>query len=201
MNNIFKVSSRFAGLTDDMYEKVDISKNKNKNVKKERTRFKEDEVLFKENDFPELTVSVNQQPSVMNYANKVLHNNISVQKKEPLINEGCVIYKRDPITRKTDVIRHPKDVERANREKEIKITKNIIKGTNQLVELYERKTSQFIEINGYDIWEKTFKYPNWQEYEAGSEESDDNDSSDEQCSEDDIIEYEQPYNLDEYDYR
>jgi len=35
-----------------------------------------------------------------------------------------------------------------------------------IVDLYEKRTDEFIELNGYDTWEKMFKYPNWQEREA-----------------------------------
>lgn len=35
-----------------------------------------------------------------------------------------------------------------------------------LVDLHEKRTEEYIELNGYDIWEKMFKYPNWQEREA-----------------------------------
>ena len=60
-----------------------------------------------------------------------------------------------------------------------------------LVELHEKRTNEYIELNGYDVWEKMFKYPNWEEREAYLYEIDDvEDTSDEDDNE----------NYDEYDY-
>ena len=36
---------------------------------------------------------------------------------------------------------------------------------NALCDLYEKRTAEYIELYGYDIWEKTFKLPNWEDEE------------------------------------
>lgn len=59
-----------------------------------------------------------------------------------------------------------------------------------LCDLHERRTKEFIDLYGYDTWEKTFKSPNWreeeeylermeEEYEAQMEEEDDDDYNEE----------------------
>ena len=58
-----------------------------------------------------------------------------------------------------------------------------------LCDLHERRTQDFIELYGYDTWEKTFKWPNWEEdaayfdkldeeYEAQMAEDDDYEEDD-----------------------
>lgn len=37
---------------------------------------------------------------------------------------------------------------------------------NGLVNLHERRTNEHIELNGYEMWEKMFKSPDWSEREA-----------------------------------
>jgi hypothetical protein len=65
-----------------------------------------------------------------------------------------------------------------------------------LVELHEKRTNEYIELNGYDVWEKMFKYPNWEEREAYLYEIDDvEDTSDE----DDNENYDDYDDYDEYD--
>ena len=49
----------------------------------------------------------------------------------------------------------------------------------ELVELHERRTREFIELNGYDVWERMFKCRDWREWEARFE-----DESDEDCDDD-----------------
>jgi len=41
---------------------------------------------------------------------------------------------------------------------------------NELVDLHERRTNEHIELNGYETWEKMFKFPDWREYETYLEE-------------------------------
>jgi hypothetical protein len=62
---------------------------------------------------------------------------------------------------------------------------------NALCELHERRTQEYIDLYGYDNWEKTFKSPNWEEeeeywerldeeYEALMEEEDEDEEYDEE---------------------
>ena len=38
-----------------------------------------------------------------------------------------------------------------------------------LTELYEKRTNEYIELNGYDTWEHMFKFPDWREREQEQE--------------------------------
>jgi len=71
-------------------------------------------------------------------------------------------------------------------EKEI-----ILDIVDTLVELHEKRTEEYIELNGYDIWEKMFKYPNWEERESYLYEEDETSDEDEEDEED--------YDYDDYD--
>ena len=42
-----------------------------------------------------------------------------------------------------------------------------------LCDLHERRTKEYIDLHGYDNWERTFKSPNWEEEEAYLERMDD----------------------------
>jgi hypothetical protein len=57
-------------------------------------------------------------------------------------------------------------------EDEEEISINVL---NALVELHERRTQEYIEFNGYDTWEKMFKFPGWREREAELEDDSDED--------------------------
>lgn len=161
-------NSRFAGLVEDIRDE----KNENKYEKKIK-QFKE-----KEDEFPTLTVvnkkvHAKKEPSQLDYS-KLKGIMDPVTNKEPSFGEGWVVYKRDPITRNTIIYPSKSNSNSDN------INDTQEKGSKRLVELYEKRTNQFIEINGYDTWEKMFKYPGWQEYEAESEEEDDTSESGEE---------------------
>ena len=47
---------------------------------------------------------------------------------------------------------------------------------NALAELHHKRTDQFIELNGYDVWEKMFKCPDWMEREIQLDDDSDYDS-------------------------
>jgi hypothetical protein len=70
---------------------------------------------------------------------------------------------------------------------------------NKLVDLYEKRTEEYIELNGYDTWEKMFKYPNWREREAYLYEIEESeDTSDDENNEN--YENDDEYYDDYYDY-
>ena len=56
-----------------------------------------------------------------------------------------------------------------------------------LCDLHERRTKEYIDLHGYDNWERTFKSPNWEEEEAYLERMDD-EYEDQMASDDDEYE-------------
>jgi hypothetical protein len=134
---------------------------------------------FTIDNYPELvsnkkeTVVTNQEQTYIEKLKKINEVKDENKEDEPELKEGWISIKRDKSTnklvikKKTIPIKKPEIL-----EEEIAI--NVI---NVLVELHERRTEEYIELNGYDAWEKNFKFPDWREKEAELEEDD----SDEEC--------------------
>jgi hypothetical protein len=103
------------------------------------------------------------------------------------LKEGWVLFKRDPITNKTIIKRHPEkeylESHNSAKSEQENINETMNKIIKTLSELHERRTNEFIELNGYDTWEKMFKFPGWREREAELENTSD--------SEDDYYENEE----------
>jgi hypothetical protein len=134
---------------------------------------------FTIDNYPELVsnkkenVVTNQEQTYIEKLKKINEVKDENKEDEPELKEGWISIKRDKSTnklvikKKTIPIKKPEIL-----EEEIAI--NVI---NVLVELHERRTEEYIELNGYDAWEKNFKFPDWREKEAELEEDD----SDEEC--------------------
>lgn len=75
----------------------------------------------------------------------------------------------------------------------------LLDAVDALIELHEKRTEEYIELNGYDVWEKMFKYPNWEEREAYLEEEDETDDSSEENDDEYHDEYYDEYYDDYYD--
>jgi len=131
-------------------------------------------------NFPEL-ISINEKKSSsdnkMNFANIIKNIEIvcDVKKDEENLNEentdeeyknlkpGWTLLKRDKITGKTIIKHKPTDreieEEKLRREKtDNEIAYDIAK---RLAELYEKRTDEYIELWGYDEWERLFRFPNY----------------------------------------
>lgn len=169
--NSFKSEKRienFRELNEIDREKRRIEKEKQDKIKKERDE-REKEIITKEllniNNFPELVVTKNNEER-MNYLEKIK----TEQKKDLIIDPdlvnlkpGWLLIKKNKITGEIIMKSHPDNnndifVKRDKTDKEI--ANDII---NTLVKLHEKRTQEYIELNGYDTWEKMFKFPNWQE--------------------------------------
>lgn len=141
----------------------------------------EKERIYKESlkieNFPELTPTLKKE---------VIENTIKISYIEKLKKEeddnqlrdyedsylknlkpGWLLLKRDPITRKTIFKYHPetplgiKEKEKQKTDQEI-----MTEICSALAKLYEKRTQEYIELYGYDTWEKMFKFPDWKEREA-----------------------------------
>jgi len=94
------------------------------------------------------------------------------------LKPGWLLIKKDKLTNKIimkEKVSNNKTPEILE-ENEQEIAINII---NALAELYERRTKEYIELNGYDTWEKMFKFRDWREREAELEDDSDEDYEDE----------------------
>ena len=152
---------------------------------KEKERLKQESLKIE--NFPDLVIHSKkelQKPS-MNFIEMIKKEDIDsnlTDKDNDLENlkEGWILFKRDPITRKTITKRHPNDILREIQEKQnsVKSEQEIInENMNEIIkalaELHERRTNEFIEMYGYDTWEKMFKFPGWREWEEEFEDMDD----------------------------
>lgn len=57
--------------------------------------------------------------------------------------------------------------------------------------LHQDRTNAYIELNGYDTWERVFKFPNWIEWETKYEDDSDDNSEQETSDEEYNSEYEE----------
>ncbi len=146
---------------------------------------------FTIDNYPELvsnnkeTVVVNQEQTYIEKLKKV--NEVKNENKddEPELKEGWISIKRDKSTNKIVIKSKTIPIEKPQiLEEEIAI--NVL---NALVGLHERRTEEYIELYGYDAWEKTFKFPDWREREAELEDDD----SDEEYDDDDYDDSEEEY--------
>lgn len=218
MSNIFKSNSRFSALLDDKNdfkkEKEKQRKNEIKSEKKE-TRFKrsdEKEILnidiLSLNNFPELISSVKKNDN--KEQNQTFSTYMDALKKKEEVKDiiddpdlvnlepGWLLMKKDPQTRNTIMKYGIGTVfyeEPKRTEKEI-----ILDIVDTLVELHENRTEEYIELNGYDVWEKMFKYPNWEEKESYLYEEDESSDENEDDENDKYNEYYDDYDdYDDYD--
>jgi len=179
MRNSFKPNSRFGFLIDEIDKlptvKLDDNKksvplppssslppsNKKENTFKNSKTSRKNEIIITMDSFPELISSKQTTTSVQTntgYADKL---KIEVEKtvepndsSEPDLEPGWVILKRE--NGKTVIKRNLLD---DAKERENEWTREVI---DALVSLHEKRTQEYIDSYGYDSWEKTFKYPNWE---------------------------------------
>jgi hypothetical protein len=187
-------------LTENEERRKEQEKERMENEKIEKERKREEALNF--NNFPDLIIQENKkqiknEKQSMSFIEKIIKNddqssNISKNNDPDLDNlkPGWILLKRDFNTGKTIIKRNPVD---ENKEKLILIQneRNDSKIANQifknLTELHEKRTQEYIELYGYDTWEKMFKCPNWRELEAEFEDSDSEESD--QDIEDESDEY------------
>jgi len=199
-----KSNKVYAGASKE--ETVNYFKSPPANHNKNREPVQEKQVVLNINDFPSLSDVVKDTKNIKNkcsYANKLKNEKQSV---EPDTNEikpvdpdlakievGWSLLKRDPITRKTLIINHPENNQdetldkndgnnsRVTGKSEKQIANEIM---NSLIDLHVKRREEYIELNGYEMWEKIFKFPNWQEDEMYYDSDSDEDEEDEYENED-----------------
>ena len=178
MSNIFKTNSRFAVLAETNNSRNNNnnnSRNRNNNNSRNnnnkslhlRDENVKKEIVLVAEDFPELCapkLTNNIPTNLISFSDK-LKTEIKHEEKIDLkmyidlelenLKPGWSLLKYDPESRKTiiktkDCI-HLLEQVKSNNEKIY----------DSLVELYKKQTEDFIELWGYDEWEKTFIFPNY----------------------------------------
>ena len=173
MSNIFKTNSRFSSLIEENEKdkKPIILKNENRRQNNDQVRrYREiEEKTFKVlgekekktaplisiNDFPEL-ISINNKKTSSNQINflNLIKKAETKCKEEKIINE----IKLDK-NLKPESILLKKDLIPPYRKEEIKeVAYEVFK---KLEELYEKRTNKYIELWGYDEWERMFMFSNY----------------------------------------
>ena len=101
---------------------------------------------------------------------------------DPDLNDlkpGNILIKMDPVTRKIITKTHPNDKRKEIVKSEKELAYEVI---NNLVKLHEKRTQEYIELYGYDTWEKMFKFQNWEEENC----SDSDDESDDEYNDNEL---------------
>ena len=154
-------------------------------ARKEEEETRKQKALTPDN-FPDLVSNKKETTAILqdqNYLEKLKKVDVKDENKDidpdlKNLKPGWILIKKDKITNKiimkgnVPVPNTPEILE----EDEEEISINVL---NALVELHERRTQEYIEINGYDTWEKMFKFPDWREREAELEDDSDEDYQDE----------------------
>ena len=173
MSNTFKTNSRFSSLIEENEKdkKPILLKNENRRQNNDQARrYREiEEKTFKVlgekekktaplisiNDFPEL-ISINNKKTSSNQINflNLIKKAETKCKEEKIINE----IKLDK-NLKPESILLKKDLIPPYRKEEIKeVAYEVFK---KLEELYEKRTNKYIELWGYDEWERMFMFSNY----------------------------------------
>lgn len=130
----------------------------------------------------------NEESKNISYIEKLKKENEDIKQNiDPdleILKPGWVLLKKDKNSNKIIRKYHPETKQELTIEEKTdqEIGINII---NALVELHERRTREFIELNGYDTWEKMYKFPNWQEEEENYSDSE-NETEEEDNIDDDL---------------
>ena len=136
-------------------------KEKNKKIKEEA----EKKTLAIEN-FPNLLGNIkNTQNEIItptDFIDKVkfVKPVIESNNLENLIKPGWVEIKRDPISKRIITTRNTKSIY-DNDNNNNNDNNNVDSVLEALVDLHERRTEEYINMWGYDTWETTFTYPNY----------------------------------------
>jgi hypothetical protein len=204
------------GFRDRRYDERDSQKYKEQREAREKARleFEEKEKertqqeMLKIENFPDLICEkkqIKQSEPAMSFIEKIKTNDQITKTNNKVIDpdlqnlkEGVILLKYDRKTGKTITKKHPNDEEKERlnlkklEEEEKEIPKRVAK---RLADLYEKRTNYYIELYGYDTWEKMFKFPGWREWEA---ELNDNDSDEEDNDSNEYDESDNYYN--DYEY-
>lgn len=189
-NDGFRERRQKRYLTEDEFKKVreeykvlDIAK---KEFEKQEDDRRKHESLKIEN-FPELILNkknreLNQGHNYIEKLKNVLAvttDNKNIDNDLVNLQHGCILIKKNKLTGKTSIYGKAPDMQK----KEIMEEEIAIKVINELSCLHERRSEEYIRLNGYDAWEKNFKSNGWREWEARYEDESDYDDEHEDTEE------------------
>jgi hypothetical protein len=184
-NNSFKNDGYRERRYNRYNDEYEIHRFRKEREAQEKAR-KEEEELRKQkaltpDNFPDLVLNKkepNQIPQEQNYLEKlkkveeVKDENKDIDTDLNNLKPGWLLIKKDKLTNKIIMKGNVPVPEMPEILDEDEIAINVI---NALSELHERRTQEYIELNGYDTWEKMFKFPDWREREAELEDDSDED--------------------------
>lgn len=153
----------------------DFESTKNKELREKQEKEKQEQAIkIRENEkqkllaienFPDLLGKNNNKKSVDNKTEilqksfidkvKIVKPVIECNSKENYIKPGWIEIKQDPKTRKILTTSNP--ISKYSYEED----NNEIDVLNSLVALHEKRTQEYIDLWGYDMWEKMFTFPNY----------------------------------------
>lgn len=97
-------------------------------------------------------------------------NEIKIKENIRKPKPGWATISRDPLTGRSKLEYGEPPIPKKPEKTENELAYDVLCA---LCDLHERRTQDFINLYGYDTWEKTFKSPNWEEEEAYLERMDD----------------------------
>jgi len=170
-----RTESTYRGFSDRGRERYRLERESEIKAQRELEEREKDRIRqesLKIDNFPDLVIAPkkenNEDIPKISYIEKLkkeeeINNNIDNDLEN--LKPGWVLLKRDPLTGRTIIKNHPEtSIEEKKEEKKDKeIGIDIL---NALVELYKKRTDEYIDNYGYDEWERMFKFPDWREREA-----------------------------------
>jgi len=149
---------------------------KEEQTRKDKEKERENEEKLKNlnpENFPDLTINITEKPHTsdpsMNYSDKL--KSVTVKKGNVLktsdvevdleyesLKPGWAISRKDLKTGRIITKYKPSLTPKPREKSEREIGLDII---NALAELYKKRTEEYIDMWGYDTWEKMYRFPNY----------------------------------------
>jgi len=89
-------------------------------------------------------------------------NEVKIQEEKKKPKPGWAVISKDPLTGRSKIEYGELPLDKKPEKTENEMAYDVLCA---LCDLHERRTQEFIDLYGYDTWEKTFKSPNWREEE------------------------------------
>jgi len=183
-NNIFKrghaTDNRYNSFSnfrprsfDNKNKELNEKKEKEEKIRREKEAEEEKQKVLAPENFPDIIINNTNNTNTANNDKKICMNFSEKLKSTKKENEtkikevdldyenlkpGWALTKRDPLTKKLTTIYKesltPKPREKTQQEIGIDII-------NALVELHNKRTEEYIEMWGYETWEKMYRFPNY----------------------------------------
>ena len=176
-------NDRYNSFSNDRYNSFSNNRNRNfdnknkehnekrikdEKMKREKEQEEEKQKALAPENFPDIVVNNinnanNEKKISMNFSEKLK----SVKKEQELegvdldyanLKPGWALTKRDPLTKKLITLYKESHTSKPREKTQREIGIDII---NALVELHKKRTEEYIEMWGYETWEKMYRFPNY----------------------------------------